>query len=54
MTLNFIFRLGLPGHVFIKAPTIHPELARGARQLWDDLPGLYEYISWKSKTGNEV
>ena len=47
MVLTFNLRQGLPGNVFIKAPTIHPELVRGARQLWDDFPGLYKDISWE-------
>ena len=51
MTLNLIFRQGFPGNVFIKAPTIHPELARGARQLLDDFPGLCKDISWEVPDG---
>ena len=47
MVLSFNFVRDFPGNVFIKAPTIHPELARGARQLWDDFPGLYKDISWE-------
>jgi hypothetical protein len=49
-----ISSLGLPGNVFIKAPVIHLKLASGARQLEEDVPGVYKYISWKSKTDNAV
>jgi hypothetical protein len=54
MSLNMISSLGLPGNVFIKAPVIHLKLASGARQLEEDVPGVYKYISWKSKTDNAV
>ncbi len=46
-SLTLISVRDLPGNVFIKAPAIHPELAHGARQLWDGFPSLYKDISWE-------
>ena len=52
-SLPFIFVRDFPGNVFIKASTIHPELARGARQLRDDFPSFYTDISSEIPDENE-
>jgi hypothetical protein len=54
MTLNLIVRLGLPGKVSIKAWNTLLKLARSARQFKVDCGFCYEYISWQSKTKNQV
>ena len=50
MVLTFNFRQGLPRKCLYKAPRIHPELARGARQLFVESPGLYRTFPEKSLT----